>query len=133
VCAFIIEDPMRVFVSDHFVVLHEVDAVGAQTTKRLVQLSSCLGLRSTVNLGHEKRFLPVPVSQRSTHSNLARAVVIVPAVVEEIDPAIDGLVKDAGAQAFIDVRQTQVPPAQTDRGYAFAGSAKDSIRHFFAG
>ena len=38
-CAVFIEDPMRVFEPDHFMVLHEVDTVDAKATKRFVQLS----------------------------------------------------------------------------------------------
>jgi hypothetical protein len=41
-------------------------------------------------------------------------------------------VDDAGAQPIVDMWEPQVPPTDTDRGYAFACSAKDSIRHVFA-
>jgi hypothetical protein len=97
-----------------------------------VELSCGFGLRTPVDFGYDERFLPIAVLQRLSHPDLARAVVVVPTVVEEIDPAIESLVDDAGAQPIVDMWEPQVPPTDTDRGYAFACSAKDSIRHVFA-
>jgi hypothetical protein len=133
VCAFIVEDPMRVFEPKHLMVLHEVDTVDAKATKRFVQLSCGFGLRSAIDLRHHERFLAVAVLQRATHPDLARTVVVVPAVVEKIHAAVDGLANDAYTQRFIDMRETQVPSTETDRRYPFARSTQDPIRHFSIG
>jgi hypothetical protein len=40
----VIEHPVRIFEAEHLMVLNEIDAVGLQTTQRLVELPRGLGL-----------------------------------------------------------------------------------------
>src|SRR5262249_50412572 len=66
--------------------------------------------------------LPVAVAQRLAHLQFAGSIVVVPAVVHEIDAAIDGGADDADT-LFIRWA-SDVISAQSNRGNLFAGAAK---------
>src|SRR5207253_8354339 len=105
--AFLVENAVRILVAQNLVMLNEIDMVGLQALQRFVELLGGGRLRSTVDLGHEKRLLPVSVAERLAHARLARALVVVPAVVEKIDPAIDRLPNDLDRELLGDVFQTE--------------------------
>src|SRR5207248_9962128 len=109
-----IENAMRILEPQDLVVLHEIDRVGLQTPQRLVDLSGRLFPRSAVDLRHYERTAPVAVAKRLAHTPLARAVVVVPAVVQERDAAVDGGANDSNREFFGDVLQTEMPAADAD-------------------
>jgi hypothetical protein len=127
--ALLVEDAVRVVEAKDLVVLHQIDAVGPEAAKRLVELPGRLRLRSAVDLGHQEDAVPVAVAQRLAHPELAPALVVVPGVVHEGDAAIDGGADDAEAQWLVDMGQGQVPAAQTDGGHLFTGAAEDACGH----
>src|SRR5688572_21974295 len=94
---------MRILVPENLVMLHEVDAVGCQAPKGLAELSRRLGLGSTIDLGHQKDSVPVPIAKRFAHARFTRALVVVPAVIQEIDAAVDGSANDADARLLIEI------------------------------
>ena len=73
--------------------------------------------------------MPITVAQRVTHPGLAGAAVIVPAVIHEIDAAIDRTAHDAEAQLFIHVLEAKMPAAEANRRDLLSRAAEDSIRH----
>src|SRR6266550_3298046 len=86
--------------------------------------------RPAINLGHDKRFFTVAVAQSFAHPNLTSALVVVPAVVQKIDAAIQSLSDDADRQLFIDMTQSKMPAAYTNRRNFLTCAAKCSIDHF---
>src|SRR3989441_5069890 len=99
------EHPLRVRHPDHLVELHEVDVGGLQPAQRLVDLLRRRLLGATVDRGHDQRLVAIAVAQRLSHADLAHPAVVVPAVVEEVDSAVDRRADDA--DGFLLVR---LPP-----------------------
>ena len=78
------------FVADDLVDLQQVDVVGLEPLQRLVDLLRRPSSRSRPSIFViRKALLPVAVAQRLAHADLALAVVVVPAVVEEVDAAVE--------------------------------------------
>src|SRR5216684_8074391 len=94
--------------------LNQVDAVGLQTLQRFVELPRGFGFRAAVDLRHQERLPPVAVAKRLAHADLAGAFVVVPAVVEEVDAAVDRAADDSKAEVFGDGFQTDVPAAEAN-------------------
>ena len=69
---------------------------------------------TTVNLGHQENSLAISVPQSLPHALLTGAIVIVPAVVHEVDAAINGGANDAHGERFINMLQRQMPATQAD-------------------
>src|SRR6266478_557409 len=89
-CATRCEDPVRVFQSNNLVELHQVDAIRLQPPQRFVDLPGGGLPGPAINLRHEEDSLAVAVTQRLSHADLADAAIIIPAVIHEGEPAIDG-------------------------------------------
>jgi hypothetical protein len=128
-----IEDPVRVFEPDNLVMLHEVDAVGFEAAQRFMELFHGFFFRAAIDLGHEKDFVAVAIAEGFAHADFARAVVVVPRVVHEIDAAIDGLANDFHAELFADALQADVPASQSDGGHFFTGASKGAVWHIGTG
>ncbi len=116
-------------IADDLVMLHEIDAVGLEASKRLIQLSRRLDFRPSVDLCHQEDVLPVAIAQRIAHPYFARAVVVIPAVVEEVDAAIDRVANNPDAESFVELFEPEMPSAQAYGGYALSCMAEDSVRH----
>src|SRR5438445_13762909 len=89
---------MRIVIPQDLVMLHEIDATGPQPLERLVELPHRLRVRPPVDLRHQKDLLPVAIPERVSHAGLARAVVVVPAVVQKVDATVDGRSNDPEAE-----------------------------------
>ena len=78
-----------------FVHLPQVQMVGVQTSQRLLELAHRHFRIAPVraHLGHQEHRRPA-VANGAAHATLALAVVVLPRVVEEVDPGIDGGVGD---------------------------------------
>src|SRR5205823_758082 len=107
--AFVVEDSMRIVIAQDLVMLHEIDAIGLQPLERLVELPHRFRVRSPVDLRHQKGLLPVAVPERVSHAGLTRAVVVVPAVVHEVDATVDGRSNDPDAELLVDPFQSEMP------------------------
>src|SRR4051812_18582934 len=94
-----------------------------------MELTGCLTARSAVDLRHEEHFLPVALGQGLPHAALARAAVVIPGIVHERNPAIDGSPHQPMGKPSIHVRQRQMPSAQSDGGHHFARAAECSSRN----
>ena len=75
------EESIRVFQADVLVVLHQVDVIRLKPRERFIDLLRRRLPGASIELGHQERLLPVAIAQRPSHTELALAIVIVPAVV----------------------------------------------------
>src|SRR5438132_4976616 len=125
----LVKDPVRVLVPENLVVLDEVDAIDPEPPERFFQLAGRLLLRTAIDLRHEKGLLAVAVAQGLSHADLARPFVVVPAVVEEVDAAVQGRAHDPDGQPLIDVAQAQMPTADADGGYFLSRRSEIPINH----
>jgi len=81
-----------------------------------------------IDLRHQKSFLPVAIAQRFTHADLALAVVVVPAVIQERDAAVERGPDDSNA--FLLVRlHANVVSAQPYHRNLFARVTQDARGH----
>ena len=76
-----------------------------------------------------KTFWRQPSGERLAHAQLAQALVVVPAVVHEVDAALDRLVHQAQGELLVHVGQAEVPAAEPDGGHPLAGAAEGPVRH----
>src|SRR2546425_4719370 len=125
--AFLVEDAMWIVVPQDLMMLHEIYAIGLQPLERLIELPRRFCVGSPVDLGHEKDLLPVAVPERLSHAGLARAIVVVPAVVEEVDATIDRRSNDPQTQRLVDPFQSEMPAPKADRGDSFACPTQRAI------
>jgi hypothetical protein len=121
---------MGILEAENLVMLNEIDGVSLQAPQRLVQLPGSFLARAAVDLAHEEDFLPVAIAQSLTHARLAGAVVVVPAVVHEVDAPINRAPHDANCQRLVYGLQTKMPPAQPNQRHSFAGVAENTVGHF---
>src|SRR6266850_3743843 len=126
--AFLVEDSMWIVIPQDLVMLHEIDAIGLQPRERLVELPRRFRVRSPVDLGHQKDLPPVAIPECLSHSGLARTVVVVPAVVQEVDATVDRRSNDPEAKLLVDAFQSEMPASKTDRGDAFSCPAQRAVR-----
>src|SRR6266478_2210661 len=75
--------------------LQQVNPVRLKPAQGLINLLCRSVFGAAVALGHQEHLLPVAVPQRFAHPAFARAVVRVPAVVQKVDPVVDGGANDA--------------------------------------
>src|SRR5262249_22632822 len=128
--AVFVEDAMRVFVSQHFMVLDEIDAVGLEAAQRLVELTRGLLGRSSIDLRQHEAFLTKSAAERRAHAPLAGAAIVVPAVVEKRDPAVDRGLDEAIGQRRADMWQREVPAAKADGRHTLARVAENASGNF---
>src|SRR5882762_8002060 len=122
------EDAYGIAFANYLVKLQQVDVVGLQSAKRLIQLLGSGLLSLAIDLGHQERLLTVTVAQRLAHANLALPIVIVPAVVEEVDAGIERRADDANALLLIGLH-ADVVAAEAHNGNFLAGTAERATRN----
>ena len=112
---------------DDLVELQEVDVVGLEPAEGFFDLPRRRVPIAPVDLGHQKRALPVPVAQRLAHSDLALPAIVIPAVVEKGDSAVDRGADEADAVRLPEVWLAEVKPAEPDRGDAFPRAPERAV------
>src|ERR1700682_6076878 len=120
------EDAFRVGHSNDFVELEKIDLVGLEAAQRFIELRGGELPGLTVDLGHEEGLLAVAVAQRLAHADFAVAAIVVPAVVEEVDTAVECGADDADAFLFVGLN-TEMPAAQANNRDTFAAAAELAI------
>ena len=128
--AVIGEDAVRVFEAEHLVMLDQVDAVGFQPAQRLFELPGRFLPGAPVDLRHQKRPVAVPVAQGPPHPPLTLPAVVVPGVVEKVDPPVQRRAHDAQGRRFGQIRKTEVPAAKADGRNLLPRAAELPVRHF---
>ncbi len=119
------KDAIGIGVANDFMKLQKVNVIGLQTAQGFFQLLGGGLFRAAIDLCHEESFLPVTVAQRFAHADLTLAVVVVPAVVEERDAAVESGADDADAFLLVGLH-AEVVAAQAYHGNLFARVAQDS-------
>jgi hypothetical protein len=106
--------------------LEKIDVVGLEAVERFIDLRSGGLLGLPVDFGHEQGLLAVAVAKRLAHADFAVAAVVVPAVVEEIDAAVECGADDFDAVLFVGLHADVIAAKAYDRD-AFAGAAEFAI------
>ncbi len=118
------EDPVGIVVVDHFMKLPQVDMVGLEPAQAVFEVGLSLAGGAAANLGHEEDLVaPASLGEGLAHSLLGDAVVVVPGVVHEVDPFIDGPLDQADAVLLVLVPGA-VMPAQADHGHHLTCAAE---------
>jgi len=94
--------------------------------QRLVDLAGGALAAAGVKLGHQEGFFAVSVAQGFAHADFAGAVVVVPAVVEEVDAFIERGADDADAFLLV-LLAAEVVSAQADAGDVLSGVAQGAV------
>ena len=113
--------------------LHQVDVVGLEAAERVFQLLLRGRGSAAVDLGHQEGLLAVAVLEGAAHAALAFAVVVVPAVVQEVDARVECGADDADALVLGDLRRADVVAADADDGDGMAGAAEGTARDLTRG
>ncbi len=122
------ENPIHIALADDLVELHQIDVIDPQPPERLVDLLRGGRLVASVDLRHQKRFVAIAVRERFSHANLTHPFMIVPAVVHEIDPAIDGCANEADALLLVALHADMVATEPDERDF-LAGAPERAARH----
>ena len=109
-------------------VLQQVDHVGLQALEGLIDLPGGLLLGAAVDFGHEKYPVAIAVFQSLAHADLTAAIVVIPAVVHEVDAGIDGGA-DNPDTVFLVLLPANVVATQSDDAYFLAGVPKRTVTH----
>ena len=116
------ERALGIVVADDLVDLHQVDPLRLQPLERLVELLARRLRGAAVELGHEERLLAISVAERLAHATLALAVVVVPAVVEEVHAVVERAPDDA--DGLLLAGDAEVVSAHAEDGDPRAGLAQ---------
>src|SRR5580704_8529183 len=117
------EDAVGIFEANDFVELYEVDGVSLEAAEGLLKLLVVLDCGATVHFRHEEDLLAVTVAEGLAHTDLGDAVVVVPAVIEEGDAAVDAGVDETDALGGVGLL-AEVIAAHADDRDTFAGGAE---------
>src|ERR1700685_1715170 len=88
------EEAVRILHPDVLVELNQINVIGFEPPERLIDLVSRRAPGAPIELRHQEHLVAIPVAERIPHPALALAIVIIPAVVHEGDPAVDGRPND---------------------------------------
>ena len=127
-CAAGSEDAVRIVHADDLVHLHQIDMIGLEPLERLLDLMGGGLLITPIDFGHQENLLPVAISQGFAHTHFAVAVVIIPAVVHEVDAVVDGRANEANSLGIV-LWIPDVIPAQPDNRDLLAGAAEYAVLH----
>ncbi len=94
--------------------LHQVDVISLEPHQRLFQLVARRGSRAPVDFGHQKGFLPVTTLESLAHPYFAGAIVVIPAVVEEIDAFVQGFSHNAEGLRFRNIGEPYMVAADPE-------------------
>src|SRR5207302_11274240 len=86
-------------------------------------------LGTAIDLVHQEDLQTISVLKSLAHADLARALVVVPAVIHEGDAAVDGLTDELNRFALGNRWLADVPTTQADGGDAFACAAEGAVDH----
>ena len=101
--------------------------------RTFVDLARGFNLGAAVELGHQENLAAITAGERLAHALFAYAAVVVPAIVEEVDAAIDCLVHEPDRFCFAKRRHAEVVAAEADSRHALACAAEFAIDHAVRG
>ena len=124
------EDAVGVIRADILVNLHEIAPIGQKSRERLVELRRRRRFCASVQLRHQKDFVAIASDvERLTHTQFARAAVIVPRVVHKRNAAIDAGVNERDCFGSRQVRMTDMEAAHPHQADKRFRPAEPSLRN----
>ena len=108
--------------------LDQVDAISLKSPKRLVDLSGGGSFVASIDFRHQKCLFAITIAQSFSDPNLARAIVVIPTVVEEIDAAIQSRPDNPDAFRFLYHRSAQVVAPESYDGNLDASASQEASR-----
>src|SRR5689334_4341214 len=109
--------------------LYQIDDIGLQAAQGLFQLPRGLLACAAIDLGHQECLLPVTIPEGFAHAAFTLAVVVIPAVVEEIHAAVEGAAHNTDAERLVHAGNGEMPPSYSDAGDFFPCASEVAIRH----
>src|SRR5262249_3985061 len=103
--------------------------IDSEPLQRFIELARCFPFGSAVDLGHEESLVAISITQCFSYTSFAGAIVIVPAVVEEVHAAVESGADNTNCNLLIDVFQTEVPAFDADGRHLLSGASKISVDH----
>jgi hypothetical protein len=126
--AALVKQPLGVDRPIDFVELPEVQIVGLQPPQAVFQMLLGAPVVAVAALGHEKHLLPAAaVGQCLAHHLFAAPVVIIPSVIKEGHPFVDGFVHDPDRLGFLG--QADMVAADSHDRDLFVGTPQPSRRN----
>src|SRR6185436_15814968 len=126
------KNAIRIFHTYDFVKLHEIDMICLKSTQGFIDLFGGGLPGASIDLCHQKDALSVSIAQRFAHADFASAVMIVPAVIQEVNAAVDRFANEPNA-FFLVTRHANVVPTQANGGDLLASASQLSINHLVLG
>src|ERR1700683_3098487 len=114
--------------ADYFVELQQVEVVGLQTAKGLFDLLRGRFFGVAVDFGHQEGLVAITIEQRFAHAYFTLAIIVVPAVIEEINSAIERGTDDTNA-FLLGRLPAHMPTTEADARNLLAGAAQGAIRN----
>src|SRR6266852_7278453 len=108
--------------------LHQINLIRLQPLQGFVDLTGGGIIGAAVNLGHEEDFLPVAILQSLSHAHFASAAIIIPAVVHEGDPTVDGAADNRYTLPFVSLL-ADVIPAEADGRDFLSSTPQSALGH----
>ena len=104
---------------------------GPHPRQRNIDLLCGVLLGAAVDLGHKEHTVAVAaLVERRADAQLRPAIVVVPAIVDEIDPAVDALVHQSHGLIVAHRILAEVETAHADGGNHLAVPAERAVQHF---
>ena len=123
------KDAVGIVQANHLMELHQVNVVRLQPRQAFVELLVVFGFGAPVVLGHQEHFLPIAARcERLAHAYFAFALVVVPAIVHEVDAPVNGGMDEADAFLF-GVLLADMEPAQADKRHLLTRAAQRPVQH----
>lgn len=120
-----IEETIRIFEANHFVKLQEIDVIDLEPTQRFIDLFGRRFSSPSVKFRHQEHTIAIAIGQCFAHANLTVAIIVIPAVVHERQPAIDRRPHDPNAFLFV-LNLADMRTAQAEDGNPFAGFSEQT-------
>jgi hypothetical protein len=122
------ENAIGIIKPDDFVNLQKVEMISLQALQRFFDLFGSRALGAAIDFGHEKDLLSIAITQSFAHTFLAGSIVVIPAVIHEIDAGIDGVADNPDA-LIGGSSLANVEAAKPDHGNFDAGSSQFPEAH----
>ncbi len=115
------KNAVRIFVTDDFVMLDQVDVVSFKPPQRFVKLPRCFLPRPPIDFGHQENPLSITIAQRLTHPDLAGSVKSPSS--EKGDSSAVRIIRG------VDMRLRKMPAANANGRYLDSCATQIAINH----
>src|SRR5262245_53966681 len=118
------DNPVGIAIVDHLMKLPQIDAVGTKAPQALLEILFRAFVIALAVFRHEKNLIAPSAGGKSlTHPLFRTAVMVVPGVIEEVNPLVDGRMHNLNRFVFF-LDGSDVPATQAENRYPFLGTTK---------